>query len=109
MPNKGGASRVVKIGEELLEYASKLGEIQETLQNAYVGVIKCIENLQSEDTYKGIATTEMNAFFASLEANIQKMIILYQTSAIYVNKVYSEMYYNEEQLVTWAINQIRGK
>lgn len=109
MSNASSVSEEVKIGEELLEYASKLGEIEETLQSAYARIIKCIENLQSEDTYKGIATTEMNAFFASLEANIYKMATFYQISAIYVNKVYAEMYYNEEQLVTWAINEIWGK
>lgn len=99
----------IKIGEELLEYASELGSLLETVQSAYTYAIQCRTNVQEEDTYKGEAAEEMEAFFMSLEAHLQKMIFLYQAAITYVNKVYVEFYYNEQQLIDWAKNEIWGE
>lgn len=104
----GCAESVIKVGDELLDYVSELGKIQELLQNAYTYAVQCRTNIQEEDTYKGEAYEEMEAFFMSLEAHIQKMIFLYQAVATYVSKVYTEMYYNDERLAQWAMNEIKG-
>ena len=91
-----------------MEYVSDLGRIQETLQSAYATAIVCIKNVGQEDAYQGEALEEMEAFFQSLEAHLQKMILLYQVASAYVSKVYTEMYYNEEQLISWAVQELQG-
>ncbi|MDE7332101.1 MAG: hypothetical protein K2O16_07645 [Lachnospiraceae bacterium] len=72
-------------------------------------MLQCYINILEEDTYQGEAAEEMQAFFMSLEANVQKMILLYQAAATYVVNVYTEMYYNNEQLAAWAVRQLQGE
>ncbi len=103
-----GSVKEIKVGEELLEYVSELGAIEEKIREAYAGVIRCMENLYDEDTYQGEAAAEMDAFFMSLEANLQKIMSLYQVAAAYVAKVYTEMYHNDEQLAAWMVQELGG-
>jgi len=36
------------------------------------------------------------------------MVFLYQAAATYIYNAYNTMYYNEQQLVEWIINQMGG-
>lgn len=99
----------IKIGEGVLDYISELGKIQTAVQNAYISAEKCVQTIEGEDTYEGDAAAEMEAFFKSLAANLQKMVFLYQASATYIYNAYNTLYYNEQQLVNWVIEQIGGE
>lgn len=103
------AENVVRVGEELLDYVSELGKVQELIQDAYAYAVQCVTNVQEEDTYEGEAATEMENFFLSLEAHLQKMIFLYQAAATYMCSVYTEVCYNDEQLVDWMVKEIQGE
>ena len=48
----------------------------------------------------------MQAFFKSLASNLQKMTFLYQAAGAYIQNAYNTMYYNEQQLVAWIIEQM---
>lgn len=95
----------IKIGEEVLSYIGRLGEIQGELEEAYSYARKCLGNL-SEGAYEGQAREEMELFFCSLESHLQRMMLLYQAAASYIATAYQTMYYNEEQLVDWVIGQL---
>jgi len=103
------AENVVRVGEELLDYVLELGNVQELLQDAHIHAVQCIANVQEEDTYEGEAFTEMENFFLSLEAHLQKMIFLYQAAATYMCNVYTEVNYSDEQLVDWMVKVIQGE
>ena len=102
----GGASEEIKIGAGVLDYITELGKIQEKVQEAYTYAEVCVQNLEEEETYQGEAKAEMEAFIQSLASNLQKMVFLYQAAATYIYHAYNTMYYNEQQLVDWIINQM---
>lgn len=102
----GGVSEEIKIGAGVLDYITELGKIQEKVQEAYTYAEMCAQNLEDEATYQGDARTEMEAFIQSLASNLQKMVFLYQASATYIYNAYNTMYYNEQQLVDWSIEQM---
>ena len=102
----GGVSEEIKIGAGVLDYITELGKIQEKVQEAYTYAEACVQNLENEETYQGEAKEEMEAFIQSLASNLQKMVFLYQAAATYIYNAYNTMYYNEQQLVDWIINQM---
>lgn len=104
--DSGGASEEIKIGAGVLDYITDLGKIQARIQEAYVYSEQCVENIGEKDTYQGEALEEMTAFFESLSSNLQKMTFLYQAAATYIQTAYNTMYYNEQQLVAWIIEQM---
>lgn len=104
--DSGGASEEIKIGAGVLDYISELGRIQVKIQEAYIYSEQCVENIELEDTYQGEAREEMQAFFKSLASNLQKMTFLYQAAGAYIQNAYNTMYYNEQQLVAWIIEQM---
>lgn len=97
----------IKIGKEVQDYISELGTIQEELEEAYAYAVRCKDNV-SKGAYKGTARDEINLFFDSLESHIQRMLFLYQAASSYITNAYQTMYYNEEQLVDWVIEQMGG-
>ena len=104
--DSGGVSEEIKIGAGVLDYITELGKIQAKVQEAYTYAEVCVQNIGSGDTYQGEALEEMNAFFQSLASSLQKMVFLYQASASYIYNAYNTMYYNEQQLVAWVIEQM---
>ena len=104
--DSGGVSEEIKIGAGVLDYITELGKIQEKVQEAYTYAELCVQNMEKEETYQGEAKPEMEAFLQSLASNLQKMVFLYQASATYIYNAYHTMYYNEQQLVDWIINQM---
>lgn len=104
--DSGGVSEEIKIGAGVLDYITELGKIQAKVQEAYTYAEVCVQNLENEDTYQGEAKAEMEAFIQSLASNLQKMVFLYQAAATYIYNAYNTMYYNEQQLVDWIINQM---
>lgn len=97
----------IKIGEEVLDYIAELGKIEEEVQEAYTYAVRCVTTLPSG--YRGSAKEEMKLFFNSLESHLQRMIFLYQAASSYISNAYQTMYYNEEQLIDWIIEQIGGE
>ena len=104
--DSGGVSEEIKIGAGVLDYITELGKIQEKVQEAYTYAELCVQNMENEETYQGEAKEEMEAFIQSLASNLQKMVFLYQAAATYIYNAYNTMYYNEQQLVDWIINQM---
>lgn len=96
----------IKIGEEVLDYIAELGKIQEEVQTAYVYAESCKANMDTGTSYKGKAMEELQLFCSSLASNLQRMIFLYQAATTYAFNAYKTMYYNEEQIVDWIINQM---
>lgn len=95
----------IKIGEAVLDYTTTLSQIRETITTAYAAAESCRQIINTEGTYEGDAKTEMVAFFESLAAHLQKMVILYQVAESYLCNTYRTMYYNEEQIVNWIAKQ----
>lgn len=104
--DSGGASEEIKIGAGILDYITELGKIQEKIKEAYAYAEECVQNMENGETYQGAASEEMNPFFESLAANLQKMIFLYQAAEAYIYNAYNTMYYNEQQLVNWVIGEV---
>lgn len=96
----------IKIGEEVLDYIAELGKIQEEVQTAYVYAESCKANMDTGTSYKGKATEELQLFCSSLASNLQRMTFLYQAAVTYAFNAYKTMYYSEEQIVDWVINQM---
>lgn len=106
MKQQSMSDEEIKIGGEVLDYIAELGRIQEELQTAYVYAESCKANVDTGTSYKGKATEEMQLFFSSLASNLQRMLFLYQAATAYATNAYKTMYYNEEQIVDWVINQM---
>ena len=94
------------IGNAILDYLEDIKKIVEQLQDAYILTVECRTLVESDQVYKGKAKDEMYLFFASLEANIQKMIFLYNAASSYASNVYQSFYYDEQQLVEHVISMI---
>ncbi len=98
----------IGIGEEVLDYISELMMIQEELQEAELYAISCKSNVMGAEGYQGEAKEELELFFNSLESHLQRMIFLYQASSSYIKNAYQTLWYNEEQVMDWIVNQIGG-
>lgn len=101
-------SEEIKIGEAVLDYIAELGIIEEEIQEAYTYAAKCLLNL-SDGAYRGMAKDEIELFFSSLESHLQRLVLLYQAASTYISNAYKTMYYNEEQLADWIIEQMGGE
>lgn len=102
----GGSSEEIKTGAAILDYITELGRIQEKIQEAYTHAETCVQTMEDTNTYQGAAREEMAAFFQSLASNLQKMVFLYQAGAAYIQNAYQTMYYNEQQLAAWILDQM---
>ena len=71
----------IRVGEALLDYAKDLLDISQKLTGALAMAMTAKELILDEYTYKGEAAEEVQAYSASLEANVQKMKMLYDVAA----------------------------
>ena len=67
-----GSSEEIKIGAGVLDYISELGNIQAKILEAYTYSEQCVQNIESEDTYRGGQRGDA-CIFKSLASNMQKM------------------------------------
>ena len=91
----------INVGDELLDYLMEIDKITSELTQAmtHIGIARKI--MLDTDNYEGAATEEISLFFTSLELHMQRLQMFYQAAFSYVNGVYTEFYYTEEQLAAW--------
>jgi len=96
----------IRIGEAILNYTDDISAINERIMEAYKKVVECKMAFEGESIYKGKAKNEILLYLASLEANIQKLLFLYNAASTFINNTYLTFYYDEQQLVDHIIKTL---
>lgn len=91
----------INVGDELLDYLMEIDGITSEINQAVTHIEIAQKIMLDTDHYEGAATEEISLFFTSLLLHMQRMLMLYQSAFSYVDGVYTEFYYTEEQLIAW--------
>lgn len=96
----------VIIGTELLDYATELTAVMVSLSKAQQMAQEIVNKLADDEFYCGEAAEVLYTFANSLNAHLQRLIMLYQKGALYTTNTYETMYKSDEALAAWLIKNM---
>lgn len=98
--NKGANGETeILIGVKMIEYMRSVESVLLELGDALVYTLKCKSILEDGNAYEGKALEEMNLYFQSLDAHLQKLVLFYQAAETYLANAFVTMYNTEEEVL----------
>jgi len=98
----------VEVGVLLLEYADRITEIIGKLSDALQSAQTAADMFARADFYQGQAQPEMEMFFQSYAANIDKLSFFEMAAQQFLGQVFSEFITTDEELAAVLASFLDG-